>query len=213
MADPFTIATTTTVKARLLTATGQWSGLVEATFDVMGLPGDYSGDGVVDSADFVVWRKSLDQLVTLPNDTTPGMVTQADFDVWRANFGRTAPAAGEASAMMDALTQIKSNSLGNNATDSLQAAGSNALERQSPPPVTVPKRTSTRSAVLRPVHRSTLLADSPREDALVAWLRSTFSESRQETRPAVDNGVPCEGETQSPADAPLEILDSAFASL
>jgi hypothetical protein len=54
---------------------------------VPGLSGDYNDNGVVDAADFVVWRKSSGQSVTLPNDPTPGTVTQADYDVWRANFG------------------------------------------------------------------------------------------------------------------------------
>jgi T5SS/PEP-CTERM-associated repeat protein len=40
------------------------------------LPGDYNGDGRVDAADYVVWRK---------NDGS-----QAGYDLWRTNFGRTA---------------------------------------------------------------------------------------------------------------------------
>ena len=44
--------------------------------------GDSNQNGVVDAADYVVWRKGL------------GMTyTQLDFDVWRANCGR-APSAG-----------------------------------------------------------------------------------------------------------------------
>jgi hypothetical protein len=39
-----------------------------------GLPGDFNGDGSVDAADYVIWRK------------TDG--TQADYETWRANFGR-----------------------------------------------------------------------------------------------------------------------------
>ena len=51
------------------------------------LPGDYNGNGIVDAADYTVWRDHLGQSVTLPNDTTPGSVTQADYDVWKSNFG------------------------------------------------------------------------------------------------------------------------------
>lgn len=54
-----------------------------------GLAGDYNDNGVVDAADYALWRKHLNQSVTLPNDTTPGTVTAADYDVWKANFGRT----------------------------------------------------------------------------------------------------------------------------
>ena len=69
---------------------------------VAGIPGDYNDDSAVDAADYVMWRKSLGQTVTLPNDSTPGTVSQADYDVWRANFGRTAPAVGAAAFVEDA---------------------------------------------------------------------------------------------------------------
>jgi hypothetical protein len=42
------------------------------------LPGDFNHDGIVDAADYVVWRKGM--------RTT---YTQNDYDVWRANFGKT----------------------------------------------------------------------------------------------------------------------------
>jgi hypothetical protein len=61
---------------------------------VPGLSGDYNSNGVVDAADYVMWRNNLDQQVTLPNDTTPGTVSQADYDVWRANFGQMADIGG-----------------------------------------------------------------------------------------------------------------------
>jgi hypothetical protein len=53
-----------------------------------GTNGDYNNNGGVDAADYVAWRDRLSQLVTLPNDTTPGSVTGADYTVWRTNFGR-----------------------------------------------------------------------------------------------------------------------------
>jgi hypothetical protein len=56
--------------------------------------GDYNNNGVVDAADYVVWRDHLNQSVTIPNDTTPGTVSAADYDVWRANFGRSGAASG-----------------------------------------------------------------------------------------------------------------------
>lgn len=54
--------------------------------------GDYNDNGVVDAGDYDVWRKALNQNVTLPNDSTPGTVTAADFDIWRAHFGETSTA-------------------------------------------------------------------------------------------------------------------------
>jgi hypothetical protein len=58
-----------------------------------GINGDYNNNGVVDAADYVVWRDKLNQSVTIPNDSTPGTVTPADYTVWKANFGKT-PGSG-----------------------------------------------------------------------------------------------------------------------
>jgi beta-glucanase (GH16 family) len=56
-----------------------------------GIPGDYNGDGQVDSADYLVWRKSLGQNgIGLPADGSGnGSVGQEDYDVWRQSFGTT----------------------------------------------------------------------------------------------------------------------------
>jgi hypothetical protein len=62
-----------------------------------GVAGDYNGDGIVNAADYTVWRDHLGQSTTLPNDSTPGMVTQADYDVWKANFGMSSPGSGAGS--------------------------------------------------------------------------------------------------------------------
>lgn len=53
------------------------------------LPGDFNGDGVVDAADYTVWRDSLGQTgVGLPADGDhSGTVDQADYDLWKTNFG------------------------------------------------------------------------------------------------------------------------------
>jgi hypothetical protein len=52
------------------------------------LLGDYNDDGVVNAADYTVWRDNLGSNITLPNEaTTPGVVNQADYDQWKARFG------------------------------------------------------------------------------------------------------------------------------
>lgn len=60
---------------------------------ILGLPGDFNNDLVVDAADYTVWRDNLGSATTLPGDPTPGMVTAADRAVWAANYGATAPPA------------------------------------------------------------------------------------------------------------------------
>jgi hypothetical protein len=46
--------------------------------------GDYNNDGIVNAADYVLWRKGG----PLQNDPTPG-VQPADYTFWRAHFGNT----------------------------------------------------------------------------------------------------------------------------
>lgn len=55
-----------------------------------GVAGDYNGNGVVDMADYVLWRDSVGQS-TLNNRGTgiTGAVGDADYDFWRSHFGAT----------------------------------------------------------------------------------------------------------------------------
>jgi hypothetical protein len=49
-----------------------------------GVPGDYNNNGVVDAADYVLWRKGG----TLQNEVdNPGTVNAADYTAWRTRFG------------------------------------------------------------------------------------------------------------------------------
>jgi hypothetical protein len=61
---------------------------------VSDLPGDYNQNGVVDAADYTMWRDQLGQMFTLPNENpaaaTPGLVDPEDYDFWKANFGMMA---------------------------------------------------------------------------------------------------------------------------
>jgi hypothetical protein len=61
------------------------------------LAGDYNRSGVIDAADYVVWRKTLGS--SAPNYTAAdgngnGVVDDLDHAVWRANFGQTLPMVG-----------------------------------------------------------------------------------------------------------------------
>ncbi len=76
-----------------------WGTIYAYDLPPLNLDGDYNGDGVVDAADYIVWRNDLGQSITLPNDTTPGTITAADYDVWRSNFGNQ---AGSGSSVVSA---------------------------------------------------------------------------------------------------------------
>ncbi len=89
---PFNVAGIQDLKFHVGLADGSYvRGSVEYVPGI--LTGDYNGDNVVDAADYVVWRKTLNQ--TVPNGTRAdgdgnGVIQQADYTVWRANFGNTA---------------------------------------------------------------------------------------------------------------------------
>jgi hypothetical protein len=60
---------------------------------ISGLPGDYNGNGRVDAADYVLWRKN-----PAANGGDPG-----GYNTWRTNFGRTGGGAGANVTALGAL--------------------------------------------------------------------------------------------------------------
>lgn len=66
-------------------ATGQLrTGYVQYIGTAPGVAGDYNNNGIVDGADYVLWRKGG----PLQNDPTPG-IQAADYTFWRSRFGAT----------------------------------------------------------------------------------------------------------------------------
>jgi hypothetical protein len=65
-----------------------------------GAIGDYNDDGVVDAADYTVWRDNLGTSFELPNrdPDNSGNVSEADWTSWKAHFGETDPGAGALAA-------------------------------------------------------------------------------------------------------------------
>ena len=80
---------------------------ISTNFNLMvsaaGVPGDYNGNNVVDSADYVVWRKNSGAMGTgtqATGDANGDMnVNQADYDLWRAAFGSNIPVDARAAAV------------------------------------------------------------------------------------------------------------------
>jgi Dockerin type I domain len=61
------------------------------------LPGDYNQNGVVDAADFVVWRRSVGQTGAglAADGNGDGTINADDYQVWRSHFGQP-PGSGAA---------------------------------------------------------------------------------------------------------------------
>ncbi len=68
-------------------------------------PGDFNGDGLVDTADYITWRRALGTNNVWADGDGNGTVGQEDFDVWRAHFNATGTAAGSGSGS-EVLAQI-----------------------------------------------------------------------------------------------------------
>ena len=65
--------------------------------------GDYNNNGIVDTADYVLWRNGG----PLANDATPG-VQPGDYTVWRANFGNTSGPSGPSTLISGTVLYVTS---------------------------------------------------------------------------------------------------------
>ena len=61
----------------------------------LGVAGDYNDDGVVDAADYTVWRDNRGTDAVLPNDRgIGGVISLRHLNQWRTNYGKTLSSAG-----------------------------------------------------------------------------------------------------------------------
>jgi hypothetical protein len=84
------------------------------SLDVIGgvrpaVSGDFNNNGVVDAADYVLWRNGG----PLQNEggVTPGSATPEDYQTWRGNFGRTPGAGAALAASVPEATTLLSGAL------------------------------------------------------------------------------------------------------
>jgi hypothetical protein len=67
----------------------------------LAIPGDYDGNGFVDTADYVLWRKTINQTTTVgtgADGNGNGLIEQSDYEGWRQNLGKTRSAYYSAAA-------------------------------------------------------------------------------------------------------------------
>jgi hypothetical protein len=87
----------------------QWdtSRLYTAGILAVILPGDYNNNGIVDAADYIVWRNTLGQSGTglAADGNNNGIIDAGDFDVWRSHFGQTAGSGADISTN-DAVPEL-----------------------------------------------------------------------------------------------------------
>jgi GH35 family endo-1,4-beta-xylanase len=62
----------------------------DSSYSLVVAPGDYNGDGVVDGADYTVWRDSLGSSTDLRADGNgDGVIDEGDYAIWKSLFGTT----------------------------------------------------------------------------------------------------------------------------
>ncbi|MGD9635395.1 MAG: hypothetical protein AB7G28_23515 [Pirellulales bacterium] len=66
-----------------------------------GRPGDFNGNGIVDAADYTVWRNALGAAdeSALQGNGDGGGVAQSDYQLWKSKFGTVYGGAGGASSV------------------------------------------------------------------------------------------------------------------
>jgi hypothetical protein len=67
-----------------------WRQFYNPTSTNLGLMGDYNRDGRVDSGDYVVWRRTKGESVsvgTSADGNRDGRINELDFNLWKSNFG------------------------------------------------------------------------------------------------------------------------------
>jgi hypothetical protein len=71
-------------------------------------PGDYNGNGVVDAADYVVWRESLNKTGTglAADGNGNGVVDAGDFTVWRSHFGSVATSIDSTGSLVRGINGV-----------------------------------------------------------------------------------------------------------
>ena len=71
----------------------------QARMLLLGLPGDYNQDGLVDAADYTVWRDHVGAPAgSLANDVDGGVIGAAQYETWKMNFGMATEVSGGALA-------------------------------------------------------------------------------------------------------------------
>lgn len=81
-----------------LPARGAINGIQLVSVDAVSPTGDYNGNGIVDAADYVVWRDTFGQGATPQGSgadgNSNGTIDSGDYEFWKSQFGTVIPGSG-----------------------------------------------------------------------------------------------------------------------
>jgi len=173
-------------------------------------PGDFNLNGVVDSADYVLWRNTKGSTLDLRADGNgDGVVDNADYQIWRANFGNTRPVIGAAANFEPVATIVAQATSASNtvmpdrASDAVRAPIAQALAQFFAP----------RNALhQRPVGLSFAVVER-QAGGLLAWLAER--ENARTLRPSVNERAVPSGQHAKceAAEFKADAVDEVFATL
>jgi subtilisin-like proprotein convertase family protein len=190
------------------------------------LVGDYNSDLVVDSMDYVVWRRSMNQTVppfSGADGDGDGHVDQDDYDLWRTNFGRSYGSGGSAASLTIAEAgAVLEPSAGlpivfTPGFPEVEASQSFAVDAAGEPivvsgPSSDTESTSADRVTGRSLHHRLLDAGQDTNDAALMAILGTRHINRAESGTSAGTSSPRVSTSVEEDDA-FDSLDSAFETL
>ena len=187
------------------------------------LTGDYNLNGVVDAADYVVWRKAQGTIVP-PSSGADGdgnsIVDEHDYGIWRTNFGRTLPLSSSADASFAGEIEVRApNESQPDAGQTIDAAsfddvGTGRIRRQSLQTSTIASGTAQgHNATVRSKLSDSTIVARLRDNALLSWLRDHVDTPRNRFEADFGRGPVKQNANQAPSNNLFDELDQVFGLL
>jgi hypothetical protein len=187
------------------------------------LPGDYNQNGIVDAADYTVWRDRLGGSVAAysgADGSGNGIVDAADYDLWKMHFGQVVPTsgAGAATALAEPVAPVDSSAadpdpglLATAATPRPEANEIVAERQTSANTIRSPLNGGLGQAVILELTPPPA-ADGLRDEALLTWL--ALQPDSQPRRDDFEHQTVHEDQaTDEPAEFLFDAVDEVFETL